>query len=148
GIPSPTTEEIVEALTLKPDAPSYPDWDLESFRWRFFHELGPRNILLLARRNGRVVGRAVISVGLRHGCVVARFVELLFEDGDASEALLRNSENLFSGLSAAVCLAVTTSREAAKRLLAKGWKHRRQLLGSHWFSRNKTASPDELWISG
>lgn len=146
--PSPTSDELRDALTLKPSGQSYPDWDLASYTWRFFHELGPKSMLLLARRNGRVVGRCAVSIGSKHGCVVARVTELLFEDELAMQALLKESEHLFSDIGAAVCLAVTSSVEGAKGLRASGWTHRKKPPGTRWFSRNKAERPEGLWISG
>ena len=77
----PGIQELADALSIQdahldhsPDA--YVAWDLPSFKWRFFDDRGPLNILVLARSGTAPVGRAVLSLGLRHGLLVARVVDL------------------------------------------------------------------------
>jgi hypothetical protein len=147
-IPFPTTDELVEVLALKPKAQTYPDWNVESYKWRFFHELGPRNVLLVARRAGRLLGRAIVSLGVRRGCVVARIVELLYDDGETLKALFEEIESLSSDSRATVCLAVTSSAEAAEEMIKFGWRQRKASLGARWFTRRGQVRPDGFWICG
>jgi hypothetical protein len=147
-IVNPTPDELVEALTITPAAPTYPDWDLASYRWRFFHELGPRNILLLARRNRTLSGRAVVSVGLKNGVVVARVVELVFQDAECLDALSEQIEETFNDMQVPVCLAVTSSREVAERFQRAGWGFRKKTIGARWFTQRGEIRPEGFWICG
>jgi hypothetical protein len=144
----PTPDELVEALTIAPAAPTYPDWDLASYRWRFFHELGPRNILLLARRNRMPSGRAVVSIGLKNGVAVARVVELVFQDAQCLDALLKEIDETFNDMRVPVCFAVTSSREVAERLQRAGWDFRKKPIGTRWFTQRGEIRPEGFWISG
>jgi hypothetical protein len=147
-IVDPAPDELVEALTITPAAPTYPDWDLASYRWRFFHELGPRNILLLARRNRTLSGRAVVSVGLKNGVSVARVVELVFQDTECLGALLHEIEETFKDMRVPVCLAVTSSPEVAERLRRAGWDFRKKAIGARWFTQRGEIRPEGFWICG
>jgi hypothetical protein len=144
----PTHDELVEALTITPGAPTYPDWDLASYRWRFFHELGPRNILLLARRNRMPSGRAVVSIGLKNGVVVARVVELVFQDAECLDALSQEIEKTFNDMRVPVCLAVTSSPEVAERFRKAGWDFRKKAIGARWFTQRGEIRPEGFWICG
>jgi hypothetical protein len=147
-IVDPAPDELAEALTITPAAQTYPDWDLASYRWRFFHELGPRNILLLARTNGKLSGRAVVSVGLRNSVIVARVVELVFYDAACLDALSEEIERIFSELRVPVCLAVTNSKEVVERFRRVGWEHRREAIGARWFTQMGEIHPEGFAISG
>jgi Acetyltransferase (GNAT) domain len=147
-IPNPADEEIAEALSVKPSPQTHPDWDLESYRWRFFHKLGPRNLLLIARRNSTPVGRAVISLGLKSGIFVGRVVDLAFQEENCLQVLVNEIGQTFSHLNAPVCLAVTSSQQVADRFRASGWKYRKQSGGSRWFSGRGTERPQDFWICG
>jgi len=147
-IAAPTDEELSEALSVLSTATTYPDWDLASFRWRFFHRLGPRNILFLARKHGNFHGRAVTSIGLRNGAVVARIVELAFQDRDCLEALCEEVDRSFSEFRVPLCLAVTGSEEVAQCLRTRGWEDRNKPIGARWFARRKESRPVDFWVSG
>lgn len=147
-IVGPSQDELIEALTITPAARTYPDWDLASYRWRFFHKLGPRNVLLLARRNRTLSGRAVVSIGLKNGVVVARVVELVFQDAECLEALSEGIEETFNDMAVPVCLAVTSSREATERLQRAGWDFRKKTIGARWFTQRGEIRPEGFWICG
>lgn len=147
-IVSPADDELDEALAVAPAAQTCLDWDRASFRWRFFHDAGPRNILLLARKGRQPYGRAVISIGLKSGIVVARLAELVFQDTDSLKALCSAMENTFSELKVPVCLAVTSSQEAASHLVTEGWNYRKEPIGARWFTRKGEPRPEDFWICG
>jgi len=147
-IADPAPDEIIEALTITPQAQTYPDWDLTSYHWRFFHELGPQNILLLARRNGRLAGRAIVSLGVRNGVIVARVVELVFDGADCLDALLEEIEQTLSYMRVPVCLTVTSSQEVAERFRRAGWEYRRGAIGARWFTQKGEVPPRDFSISG
>lgn len=144
----PIGEEFEEAVSVKPREQTFPDWDFGAFRWRFFHDFGPRNILLIARKNHVPVGRAVISLGLKKGIFVARVVDLVFQEEQCLPALTTEINQLFSELGAPVCLAVTSSQKVADEFIASGWRYRKESHGSRWFSSRGSERPQEFWISG
>lgn len=148
GIESPSADEIAEALTVTPRARTYPDWDVRSYSWRFFHPLGPRNVLLLARRSGEVTGRAVFSLGLKNGLLLARLVEIVSQENDCLRALAAGFEGLARQMNAAAGFAVTSSPEVELALKGRGWKPRPKQPSSRWFTPPGLERPADYWISG
>jgi hypothetical protein len=147
-IPSPHHDEIGEALSLKPQAQSYPDWDLASYRWRFFHELGPRNVLFLVRRKSETGARAVVSLGLKKGVLLGRIVDLVFKDSDCLRHALAAIDSTFNELRVPVCLAVASSPDVAGALRAIGWRNRKQNVGARWYSSRGAEPPQDFWLTG
>jgi hypothetical protein len=145
---SPADEEILEALSLCPAARSFPAYDLPAFRWRFFHPLGPKNVLLLARRRGEVAGRAVLSIGLRRGLVIACIVELLANEEPSLSLLVAGCERVARQMNASVAFAVTGSQDALQALHSHGWKPRKDFIGARWHTKPGVAMPQDVWISG
>jgi hypothetical protein len=147
-LPSPAGEEIAEALSISLKLQTHADWDIPSFRWRFFHELGPTNLLLIARRNSMPVGRAVISLGLKTGAFVGRIVDLAFQEENCAPFLIAEIDQTLSDLGVPVCLAVTSSQNVADTLIARGWRYRKQSGGSRWYSSRGSERPQDFWICG
>ncbi|MFZ0883291.1 MAG: hypothetical protein WAN14_07815 [Candidatus Acidiferrales bacterium] len=145
---APTDDDLSAALSVSATTATHPDWDLASFRWRFFHKLGPRNILFLARKHGDVLGRAVVSIGMRNGVAVARIVDLVFQDQDCLQGLCAEMDRSFSEIGAPLCLAVTGSTDVAQCLRRAGWEDRNKPIGARWFARRKEARPMDFSISG
>jgi hypothetical protein len=129
---TPSDSEIESALSLRPDAEAFPDWDTATFRWRYFHPLGPRNLLFLARKENSTLARAVLSLGIRNGVLTARIVELLSREDSAI----------------ALAFAVTGSEHVVKYLQSLGYKLRAQQPGARWFAQKKSAAPSSFWVSG
>ena len=145
---TPEDSEIAEGLRIKANAVIYPDWNVASYRWRFFHKLGPENFMLLLKREGEVVGRAVISLGVRKGVGVGRIVELVFADTRALAAILHVVDQSLDDLHIPLAFAVLNSECALQALLRKGWKVRKEHIGSRWFSRKGQTRPHDLAIQG
>jgi len=144
----PTSDELVEALTVKPSVRTYPDWDLASYRWRFFHDLGPKSIMFLARRSGEVSGRGVISIGLKNGVFVARIVDLVFQDSECLTPLLEEIERTFCELRVSVGLTVTASSEVADHFRRAGWDYRKGAISTRWFTRKGVPRPEDFSVNG
>jgi hypothetical protein len=147
-ISTPSEANIREALSVPISARAYVDWDFPSFRWRFFDENGPRNILLLARSGTRISGRAVLSTGLRHRLLVGRVVDMVTNELECRNAMIEIINKTFSELKIPFAFLVTSSRELADAWTMRGWSNRKNPPGARWFSRNKSAAPQPIWIQG
>ncbi|HKW74838.1 MAG TPA: hypothetical protein VJN64_04875 [Terriglobales bacterium] len=146
--PTPTDSEINAALSLRPQADAFPDWDTATFRWRYFHPLGPRNLLFLARKNNSALARAVVSLGVRNGVLTARIVELLSQENSAVAPVLAAIERYLDRLRVPLAFAVTGSETVLEHLISAGYKLRSNQPGARWFAQKKTAVPETFWISG
>lgn len=147
-ISKPSEEDISEALSLRPVVDAYVDWDVASFRWRHFDENGPKNILLLARSGTRLVGRAVLSVGLRHGLLVGRVVDMIANQPDCQDTMIAVIDQTLSELGISFAFVVTSSHDLAEVWTMRGWSNLDNPPGARWFSRDRSALPRQFWIHG
>jgi len=145
---TPSDQMLNEALQIKPLQPVFPDWDLASYSWRFFHKDGPFNFLLIARRANLLVGRSVVSLGVRRGIVTARIVDFLAEDESSRDVLAQAIETLLSRLRVPFSMFVTSSSQLAQCFLHHRWKLRKDAPGARWFARKRDVNPQELFVSG
>ena len=91
-------------------------WTQEGLRWRFFSPTGPRHLLLLRGEDW-----AILSVGRRSGVTVARLMELGGDDSGFMKPILAAA----SAMGAGVALAHSTQAAFRARLLAAGWRERK-----------------------
>jgi hypothetical protein len=146
--PSPSNSEIQAALALRPETEAFPDWDISTFRWRYFHPLGPRNVLFLARKNNSRLARAVVSLGVRNAVFTARIVELLSLEDSAVAPLLAAIEGSLDRLRVPLTFAVTGSQSILEALKSAGYKLRANQPGARWFAQKKPSAPAKFWVSG
>jgi hypothetical protein len=144
----PTPRQLEAALCLVPGKPVFPNWTASAYAWRFFHDSGPDNILLLADKAGTILGRAVISFGTRHGIGTGRIVEVVSSDSQCVAALVQAIEHVFSGMRVPFSSAVTNSTELAQALSVCGWKKRKSAPGARWFSRKRNLQPEDISVCG
>lgn len=89
-------------------AETAPAWTPELFRWRFFHDLGPRHVVLCDPEGTTVRGFCLLSIGLRRGLLIGRIVELVAEGEDERARFTRAAAGSLAHLGAHVMLAYTT----------------------------------------
>lgn len=51
------------------------DWTPDLLSWRFFHPMGPRHHSVLIETSDGIAGYAFVSVGARHGILLARVID-------------------------------------------------------------------------
>lgn len=146
--PAPSDSEINAALSLHPEAEAFPDWDAATFRWRYFHPLGPRNLLFLARNGSSTTARAIISLGVRNAVLTARIVELLATQASAIPPLLAAIEKSLREMRVPLAFAVTGSQTVLDALKASGYKLRAHQPGARWFAQKRAEAPANFWVSG
>jgi hypothetical protein len=142
----PPEDAIRPALQLNYAGPCHLDWTPETYRWRFFHELGPKNALVLMGKPGQPVARAVFSLGRRKGAVMARLVDAAVADPKLYAPLFRSLEWAMQKFRVAVATAVTTSEHGRDCLLAMGWRPYSEGVSSRFFLRGaSTVQLGEVW---
>jgi hypothetical protein len=145
----PTVDLLREVLAVRPQAESYADWDVLTYRWRFFHKSGPQNMLFAATASGNTVGRAVVSIGIgsRRGIVVARIVDFAYTDPGVIAVMLECIDRAVKLVGVPVCYAVTNSTEFKDQMLDNGW-FKLETAGARWFTRGRGSHPQKFWVSG
>lgn len=146
-IMEPSEQDLMAAVSMRPAAEAYVDWDLPSFRWRFFDAEGPANLLFLARSGTEIVGRAVLSIGLRHGLPVGRLVDMVISQPECQNPMIEVINDALDELKISFAFFTTSSRELADAWIARGWHYKNNPPGARWFSRDRSAMP-RFWIQG
>lgn len=118
----PDANDLNSALELPYRGGCQPAWDLDTYRWRFFHPMGPKHCLLLLIDHGETVGRIVFSFGLRRGAVMARIVDGAVRELRFYPELLDATETAMRRLNVAVTTVATTCLAAVDHLACRGWK--------------------------
>lgn len=105
-------------------AGAWPEWSAESFAWRFFAPEGPRHLVLHETRAGRVESFCLLSLGVRHGLAIGRFMEAAFADAEAFARLARAAQRALTDLGAHVLLAFTCDPNQRIAFARAGWHQR------------------------
>jgi len=79
--------EIAARMNEEPTVDASPAYSADVLRWRFFHPLGPRHILIHSRVNPGDLF-AVVSLGERNGAILARCVSFRAGDSEGMKSLL------------------------------------------------------------
>jgi len=126
----PQMETIQSALALPYGGSAHQQWTAETFRWRFFHPLGPKNFLVLLGKEGR----AVCSFGVRKGALLSRVVDAAVAHPTLYPALFEAVEWSMRQLGIAVATTATTCAPAIEHLATRGWS-RQEGVSSRFFLR-------------
>lgn len=142
---NPGDTMLRDALAIPSAGPCGLDWSMDSFRWRFFHPLGPQHVLVLQGPESAPTARAIFSYGLRRGAVMARLVDVAVAEPGGLSEILSAVECTLRRLGVAVATAATTSRAAHAWFFAHGWKTQ-QGVSARFFLRSKEGMPEaEIW---
>jgi hypothetical protein len=95
-----------------------PHWTPEVLRWRFFHPIGPRH-LLIQDHAGQYL---VLSLGQRHGLNTARIIEGSFVSSEKMSALVRRSERFLASNRIHVLLGYSADEHMQSALKGAGWR--------------------------
>jgi hypothetical protein len=116
---------LLERLRADPPtgAGAWPDWSAESFAWRFFDPNGPWHLVLYGG-DRNVENFCLLSVGVRHGLAIGRFMLAAFTDFDAFDRLAAAAERVLTEMGAHVLLAFTLDPRQRVAFARAGWRVR------------------------
>lgn len=117
----PELQAMAEAMTRRFAASGAPHvaWSADLVRWRYFADNGPASLLVGTPGAGPW---AVLSYGVRNGLSVARLME---DEEQGDSTFMRTVLRAARGLGAAALFGYTTEASVKDRLVAAGWKLRR-----------------------
>jgi hypothetical protein len=85
---------LVSLLNQQPGDRVFPHWSVEQFKWRFFHPLGPRHLLIYRPSRDGIKDFIIVSLGPRNGLNVGRIVEMETSSEDHLKTLLQEAERV------------------------------------------------------
>ena len=90
-------EQLVGAMNSHEPEVAAPLWTVEQLKWRFFHSLGPRHLLIYEDSPRTIRSFAILSLGPRRGLNLGRIVELNAASVDSLSTLVHKYTNVFLG---------------------------------------------------
>jgi hypothetical protein len=137
----PTVEQLTRLAAClvaqaREQAGAYVPWDAELVRWRYFSPVGPKHILVEKRSNG---AWAVLSYGAKSSMTLVRLLE---HDAAADRNFVSDVLGVARTFGASVGLSYTTRAQDMARLVANGWRPRKDPPSSFtWGSGGLSISP-------
>jgi len=112
-----TIADLCRAMRRDTTGEAAVPWTIELVRWRYFHPLGPRHLLVKAPGG---TASAVFSLGKRRGLTVAR----LLESHSADPRFLGQVMRVMRAAGAAMGLVFSTDCAMVAQLTTLGWRLR------------------------
>lgn len=142
---TPSQADLEEVLAL-PQYGIRVAWDPSSYRWRFFDVDAPFALLVAILKDGRVCGRAVISIGLRRRIPVARLLDGAVGRGFEWREWVMVVNRVIDGTGVPIAVAATSNQPAADALESAGWADRKSAPGARLISSRGGQSQDlNIW---
>ena len=111
-----TIQKIVSQLNKKPSETLSAYWTLEQFKWRFFHPLGPKHLLIYKDSEHTLEDFLILSLGPRRGLNVARVVEFEASSSQVLKHLMQVAERVIKIFGGHVLLVFCASQRLNEKL--------------------------------
>jgi hypothetical protein len=112
------------AAAPAPTAGAFPRWTPASFAWRFFAADGPWHLVLAERRGARVASFCLLSVGVRQGLAIGRWMLGSFDDFAGFDRLAAAAARALTELGVHVLLGFTLDPRERVAFARTGWRTR------------------------
>jgi hypothetical protein len=97
-------------------------WDVDFFRWRFFHSKGPRHLLIYLGAKNKPTDFLVLSLGRCKGLSTMRIILSVAHSADSLRQLMSAAKVVAKNSKVDVLLSMHADQELAKFYAAIGWK--------------------------
>ena len=130
-------EQLVEAMNSHEPEVAAPLWTVSQLKWRFFHELGPRHLLIYEDSPRTIRSFAILSLGPRRGLNLGRIVELNASSVDSLRQLLHQVVTVTRESQGHVLQFSSADQKTNDWLALIGWKSRRSHARSYFYHKIK-----------
>ncbi len=87
-------EKVVSLLNESSSRKVSPHWTIELFKWRFFHPLGPRHVIVYKESDHYIDDFIILSLGPKKGLNIARVIEVEASSLKTLDLLMKQAEIL------------------------------------------------------
>lgn len=128
---------------------SRPAWELATLRWRFFHPLGPKHMVIFKNsgKTGEKMNFGILSLGPRNGLNVLRLIAAHAESHDDLGQMLSQAEHL-AARQADLFLIFTANARLDRQLQHLGWRGMRNQPDTYIYGRANAESSMPFLFSG
>ena len=130
-------EPLVGAMNSHEPEVAAPLWTVEQLKWRFFHSLGPRHLLIYEDSPRTIRSFAILSLGPRRGLNLGRIVELNAASVDSLRQLLHQVVAVTRESQGHVLQFLSADQKTNDWLALIGWKSRRSHAKSYFYHKIK-----------
>lgn len=141
-------QKIISQLNKNPSATLSTYWTLELFRWRFFHPLGPKHLLIYKDSEYAIEDFLILSLGPRRGLNVARIVEFEASSSQALKHLMQVAERIIKVFGGHILLIFCASRKLNERLQESNLKPIRDSPNTYFYHKNSDALFHSVQFNG
>lgn len=113
---------IVSQLNQKPSDDVFPHWSVDQLKWRFFHPMGPRHVLIYLPSKDQVKDFVILSLGPRNGLNVGRVIEMEASSKDNLKSMLQETERVLKKFGGHVLLMFSSSSRLNGMLKEVGYQ--------------------------
>lgn len=130
-------QQIASSLNEKNKDTYAPFWTEEQIKWRFFHPIGPRSILIYENFQDSIKNFAIVSMGPRKGLNISRILALKSSSEQSLDKLLKNIFNLLSDQGSHLIQLVSADKNLNNSLKSIGWNHLKDSPDTYFYHRNR-----------
>lgn len=113
---------LLSILNQKPGDQVFPHWSVEQFKWRFFHPLGPRHLLIYCPSQDQIKDFIILSLGPRNGLNVGRIVEMDTSSKNRLKSMLQEAEKVLKRFGGHVLLIFSSNSRLNEMLRQLSYK--------------------------
>ena len=115
---------IIDKIILHDDRDNFttecPNWDRENIKWRFFHPLGPKHILIYYGSD-TIDNFIIFSIGPRKGLIIARIIEIKAKNSIILKSMLHFTITIIKKLNGHVLDIISSDNNINQMLKSIGW---------------------------
>ncbi|MBU0579649.1 MAG: hypothetical protein KKA19_00590 [Candidatus Margulisbacteria bacterium] len=114
----------------------HPAWDEVWLKWRFFHKIGPKHLLIFSER-GEDLDFLILSLGPRHGLNTCRIIEASVENSALMKKMLKAIEKMLKKNGIQLFLVFTADPKLNNNLVQNGWQPLKNTPKTFIYHKNK-----------
>jgi hypothetical protein len=143
-----TINSIIQILNNKNEIGAFPFWNYGEFYWRFFHEKGPKHVLIYNKIKDTYKDFLIISLGIHKDFNLARIVEMSATSSQSLHALLSWGETVLKKLNAHVLSIVCGDERLNGMLQECGWTPQKNSPNSFFLTKNRRKTIESFSFNG
>ena len=131
-----TIQRIIPHLNRKPRDIVSLHWTMERFRWRFFHPIGPKHLLIYKESESDIKDFLILSLGPRRGLNVGRVVEMEASKLENLRILIHAAEKIVRNMGGNLLILFSAYSKLNNMLLEIKYKKMKTPPGTYFYHKN------------
>ena len=129
--------KVISSLNKMSTSMVFPYWTIEQFRWRFFHPLGPRHLMIYKESDHDIKDFVILSLGPKKGLNIARVIEMEASSLESLDTLMQQAEILTKLFGGHILLNFSCSSKLNELLVKLKYKLIKNQPDTYFYYKNK-----------